>query len=358
MSAVDDLPRTFHPGDVISGFRLLEIIGQGSSGIVWKAQSNNQTVAIKVMHSHLLEAKRSDIHLRQFHQEVKILAALIRHPHIPRLLLVEMKALPPYFVMSLAPGQSFEEELASGVMMMRPIKARLQVLALVAGTIDFIHQNSILHRDIKPGNIRGWHKPYLVDFSISSPLDQLHQQDPHHGTNLYKPPYPDYHPGIFDDIFAFAVVCYQLIFNRHPILSSFELSDNLVQLMYDKLSSKTWYKPTKLPSAQLPLFLQGANLDALDKIFERAFHPETGYANAQQIVDALADVIMDINNVDYVDLVPDDENLSEAVALLSRNFTDNEIRVNSLDTDIRTEPSRGQSVATLVKSLLSLLRKG
>lgn len=357
MSVDDNLHANFHVGDVLSGYQLVEIIGQGSSGTVWRAQSDKQSVAIKVMHSHLLERERSHIHLYQFQQEVKALATLISHPRVPRILAVELKTDPPYFVMSLALGQSFEEELISGVMMLRPIKARLKVLSIVAETIDFVHQHGILHRDIKPGNIRGWHKPYLVDFSISSQLDKLHEVDPHHGTSLYKPPYPDYRLGIFDDIFAFAVVCFQVIFNRHPIVSLSELSDNLVETMNQKLLSGTWHKPTQLSSEQIPSFLRGANLEALDNVFARAFYPKIRYATVQQIVESLSDIILDIDNADYVDLVPDEKNLPTEMAQMLNSFTNNEISVNALDTDIKVKPACGQHIAFFINPFLALLRR-
>lgn len=149
----------------------LEEIGRGGMSIVYKADRVDglmeQQVAIKLMKRGMDSVEL----LRRFEQERNVLGRL-QHPNIGQIydagLAVDGR---PYFVMELVAGKDVlnyasEHELDE--------KARLYLFVQVCKAVEFAHQNLIIHRDIKPGNImvneRGEVK--LMDFGIARVISE------------------------------------------------------------------------------------------------------------------------------------------------------------------------------------------
>jgi serine/threonine protein kinase len=155
----------------IGPYRVVEEIGRGGMGTVYRAvradDSFRKQVAIKIVRRGM----DHDFVLRRFRNERQILATL-DHPNVARLL--DGGATEdglPYFVMEYIDGgkpiQQYcdEKELTTG--------QRLQLFGEVCSAVDSAHERRIVHRDIKPGNIlvtpRG--QPKLLDFGIAKILD-------------------------------------------------------------------------------------------------------------------------------------------------------------------------------------------
>ncbi len=144
-------------------------LGRGGMGVVYRAirmdGAYQKRVAVKVVKSGL----DAEPFIRRFLRERQILANL-DHPHIAQLLDGGADdAGRPYFVMEWVEGQpidAFCDRRRLGV------RARLALFAKVCAAVQFAHQNLIVHRDIKPGNILVTEdgEPKLLDFGVAKLL--------------------------------------------------------------------------------------------------------------------------------------------------------------------------------------------
>jgi len=137
------------PGQGLLHYRLVEKIGEGGMGAVWKAldTSLDRAVAIKILPDHFaLDAERSS----RFEREAKLLASL-NHPGIAAAYgLHELRGL-RFLAMELVPGESLAERLARGAL---PVDEALGIARQVALALEAAHESGVIHRDLKPANIQ------------------------------------------------------------------------------------------------------------------------------------------------------------------------------------------------------------
>lgn len=160
--AQSSLPRTF--GD----YELLEEIGRGGMGVVYKARqrSLDRLVAIKmVLRGELASA--SD--LARFRAEAES-AARLEHPNIVPVYDVGECDGQAFFTMKYVEGSTLRQRVAQGPM---PPRAAAHYLAAVCRAIDFAHQHGILHRDLKPSNvlIDQDDRPLVADFGLAKRVE-------------------------------------------------------------------------------------------------------------------------------------------------------------------------------------------
>jgi len=145
-------------------YELLEVIGRGGQGVVYRARqkSLNRTVALKVIG---LGHWATDAHLKRFRREAEA-AASLDHSGIVPIYEVGERDGSCYFSMRLVEGGQLDE-----VAKQKPltIQQAVELIAKVARTVHYAHEHSILHRDIKPGNILldGKGEPHLTDFGLA-----------------------------------------------------------------------------------------------------------------------------------------------------------------------------------------------
>src|SRR5579864_6622936 len=136
------------PDRVIGHYRVLEKIGQGGMGEVFRARDERlgRDVAVKIIRSSLTD--RAD-HLRRFEQEARAAAAL-NHPNIVAIYDVGSAADSPYIVSELLQGKTLRERLTEGpISVTQATDFALQIArGLVAA-----HDRRIVHRHLKPDNL-------------------------------------------------------------------------------------------------------------------------------------------------------------------------------------------------------------
>jgi serine/threonine protein kinase len=157
-------------GSIIGPYRLKSILGHGGTGTVYLGERADRQysaqVAVKVVEGAALNAEIS----RRFKAERQILASL-NHANIARLIDAgESKDGYPYLVMEYVHGETIDkycDRLRLGV------EQRLELLLKVCNAVQYAHQNLVVHRDLKPGNILVTPDgtPKLLDFGIAKLLD-------------------------------------------------------------------------------------------------------------------------------------------------------------------------------------------
>jgi non-specific serine/threonine protein kinase/serine/threonine-protein kinase len=159
-------------GQRLGPFEIVEKIGAGGMGVVYRAarvdENFEQQVAIKLLRSGF----HSDFTLARFRSERQILAKL-QHPNIARLLDGGTTSEgQPYFVMELIEGEPIDQYCDAHKL---SILERLHLFRVVCGAVHYAHQNLVIHRDIKPGNILVTAEgvPKLLDFGIAKILDPV-----------------------------------------------------------------------------------------------------------------------------------------------------------------------------------------
>ncbi|MDQ7024081.1 MAG: serine/threonine-protein kinase [Anaerolineae bacterium] len=260
-------------GAKIDNYELLEHVGVGSSGEIWKAMgAGGQIVAIKFMRENLISSRSATKHRERLEREVNALKTL-NHPNIPAIYEWDLESERPYFVMEFIDSPSLDKLILRGELVKQNIRKRLTIIKNVASALSLAHKNDIIHRDIKPGNINGVDKPYLMDFSISLAAENRDMTNFNIGTSIYMP--PDFEaPDAIGDAWSFAVVAYEILFGRHPI---FDYDDPIIKKgMYARFAAKKrlddgeWVKPTTIEDPQMPDDLKLADLEQLDAIFTKA----------------------------------------------------------------------------------------
>src|SRR6476660_3593863 len=204
----------------LGDYELLEEIGRGGQGVVFRARqkSLNRTVALKVIS---LGQWASKAHLKRFRLEAEA-AAHLEHPGIVPIHEVGERDGQCYFSMKFVEGGHLDEVVRRAPM---SIRQGAELIAKVARTVHYAHEHGILHRDIKPGNIlldaKG--EPHLTDFGLAR-LVESESSVTHTLDVLGTPSYmaPEQAVGnnaavsSVTDVYGLGAVLYQLLTGQPP----------------------------------------------------------------------------------------------------------------------------------------------
>src|ERR1051325_11590529 len=192
LALTEDQQQQLMEETAIGPYRVVRRIGEGGMGAVYLAERDDAEFKRQVAIKLIKRGMDTEFVLRRFRNERQILAAL-NHPNIARLL--DGGTTPdgrPYFVMEYIAGKPIteyadEQRLAT--------VERLRLFQKVCAAVHYAHQNLVIHRDIKPGNILvtadGVSK--LLDFGIAKLLgrESGHPAAPKTATAM-RPMTPDY----------------------------------------------------------------------------------------------------------------------------------------------------------------------
>ncbi|WP_395737345.1 protein kinase domain-containing protein [Prosthecobacter sp.] len=159
------------PGDMIGRYRLIEPLGQGGFGTVWRAEQSQpirREVAVKVIKAGMDSREI----IARFEAERQTLA-LMDHPNIAAVLDAGTTDTGrPYFAMELVKGVPITVYCDARQL---TIRQRLELFIPVCRAVQHAHQKAILHRDLKPSNILvsevdGRAVPKVIDFGVAKAL--------------------------------------------------------------------------------------------------------------------------------------------------------------------------------------------
>ncbi len=221
----------------VGRYQILEEIGRGATGIVYKAldPAIGRTVAIKTIDLGELANTDERQRVRERLLREAQSAGLLSHPNIVTIYDVLEKEDYAYIFMEYVNGASLENMLRNGRLPDSP--ALLQFLRQVADALDYAHRKGIVHRDIKPANIiisegtpHGEPLAKIADFGVAKFVS--HEMT-HSGTMIGTPNYmsPEQIQGLTidgrSDQFSLAVIVYELLTGAKPFTG-----ENLPALFY------------------------------------------------------------------------------------------------------------------------------
>ncbi|MEX0913954.1 MAG: serine/threonine-protein kinase, partial [Demequina sp.] len=148
-------------GEVIGGYTVIETLGRGGSGAVYRVRDEaGAEAALK-----LVDAGAETIAVQRLRREVEALQSL-RHPAVPRVLDAEFEDEATFVVFELVPGTS----LFYYVQEHGPLRGEelAHFAETVASALEAVHAAGVVHRDVTPSNIMmGPHGPVLIDFGLA-----------------------------------------------------------------------------------------------------------------------------------------------------------------------------------------------
>ncbi len=141
--------RALEPGDSLGPYKILEFVGSGGMGEVYRAHDVklNRDVALKVQReAFALDSDR----LARFKREAQVLASL-NHPNIAAIYGLEDSGGVQALVLEFVEGPTLANRIAKGRI---PIDEALPIVKQIAEGLESAHERGIIHRDLKPANIK------------------------------------------------------------------------------------------------------------------------------------------------------------------------------------------------------------
>ena len=284
-------------GRQVGSYRLLDVIGSGGMGTVYRAERTDgqfqKQVAIKVVPAAIHSPELQ----RRFSSEQQILASL-EHANIARLYDAGISADGvSYFVMEYVDGVPIDQYCDSHHLR---TKERLKLFQTVCESVQYAHQHLVVHRDLKPANIlvSADGVPKLLDFGVAKILDPWRSglvEATHSLLNPMTPGYasPEQARGekltTASDIYSLGVVLYELLTGLPAQPVSGKSLDEAIQIITETEPPKptTAIRSNKGVRNSVPAPELSSDLDAIVAKAMRK-DPRQRYASAQEFSEDLS----------------------------------------------------------------------
>jgi len=279
---LDPPANTGHIG-VFDGYGIIECVGCGGMGIVFKALDNtlNRIVAVKVLAPQMATENAR----KRFLREARA-AAAVSHDHVVGIHAVgEWRDL-PYLVMEFIAGVSLQERINTGVPL--ELAEVLRIGLQTAEGLAAAHAQGVIHRDVKPGNImleNGVQRVKLTDFGLARSVTdtEITREGMVTGTPEYMAP-EQAECGEVDhraDLFSLGSVLYATATGISPFRASTPLA--CIRRVCDDQPTE----PQKLNS-QLPAWFG----ELVGKLQEK--RPEDRYQSAKEVTEILGERLTEL----------------------------------------------------------------
>jgi len=267
-------------GQQLGNYRLLRLIGRGSIAEVYLGEHLhlNTQAAIKVLHAHFTSEDSE-----RLRTEARMVARLV-HPHIVRTLDFDVEDGIPFLIMEYAPNGTLRERHPKGTRV--PLDAIVSYVRQVAEALHYIHQQKLIHRDIKPESmlLGHNHEVLLTEFNSAIIVQSTRSQPTLEaaGTVAYMAPEQlRGKPRPASDQYALGIVVYEWLSGEPPFSGSIRWIAN------QHLSTPPPPLRTRMPAISSALEhvvlkalakdpeLRFAHAPAFARALEEAFHAES-----------------------------------------------------------------------------------
>jgi hypothetical protein len=263
-------------------YELLDKIGQGGMGVVYRARQHSleREVAIKLLAAG---PWASDEFVARFRREAQA-AARMQHPNIVEVYEIGQIDALNYFAMRLVRGHT----LAQALRQPEPFDQRraLRLLRTIAEAVDYAHRLGILHLDLKPGNVlldeRG--EPLVADFGLARRVDEGVgvEGDEISGTPSYMAPeqaqLKSHKLSAATDIYGLGAILYELLTGVPPFLAA------TPQATLERVVNEDVPRP-RSHRRTIPADLEAICLKCLEK------DPRERYGRARELADDLGNYL-------------------------------------------------------------------
>jgi non-specific serine/threonine protein kinase/protein-serine/threonine kinase len=283
-------------GDVIDGFRLEERLHRGGMATIWRVSRDDIDFPI-VMKVPFLDFEGDLSLLVGFEVEQMIMAEL-KGLHVPRLVANGDFAVQPHIVMERVPGGALLKRLLDEPRL--PLADTIRFGTAVADALGDLHQQQVLHLDLKPANVmfRPTGESVLIDFGLSRHLllpdlleEQFHKPT---GSTEYMAPEQlvRVRSDKRSDLFALGAIIYQMATGEMPFGAPGRIRQVRRRVWRDPV-------PPRALRPDMPPALQEIILKCLEPL------PELRYRSAEEVA-------FDLRHLDLVELTERAERMSRA----------------------------------------------
>ena len=286
-----------HAGDIVGGFRLVEQIGEGGMGVVYRAERADgefaEEVAVKLLTTPISSAEA----LRRFRVERQILATL-NHPDI--VTLIDGGLTPngqPFLAMKYVDGVPIVDHCTRHRL---ALADRIRLFQRVCAAVQYAHQNGVGHRDLKPANIlvTADGPPKILDFGVAKLIDR--DGLPESTTpSVFQPLTTNYASPeqlrgftvtTAADVYALGMILYEMLVGARPYVTTDKPLDEVIRLVVENDPIRpSQARPPDAAANQRPPYDVRALRGDLDAIVLRALRksPEERYPSAAALADDL-----------------------------------------------------------------------
>lgn len=270
----------------IGRYEIERVIGRGGMGVVFKGFDTelNRPVAIKVLAQHL---SYSGAARQRFAREAKAAAAVV-HEHVVAIHNVETEGDMPFLVMPYIGGESLQARVDREGML--GVKEILRIGIQAAAGLQAAHDQGVIHRDIKPGNIlleEGVERALVMDFGLAQTIDDatLTQTGILTGTPSYMSPEQANGKPIDtrSDLFSLGSVLYFMAAGHSPFRA-----DRAMGILHRICNDP--HKPVWQEHPEIPDDLS----DVIDRLLEK--NPAYRFASAKQVQEALQTTLANLQH--------------------------------------------------------------